>query len=74
MTYDLYHEMYDLGRSEKEYQRRLQDQIELPVQRDGVKHIGVSNVHQRLGQAGLALHYANVITQIVALDNEQSPW
>ncbi|CAL9748003.1 unnamed protein product [Musa acuminata subsp. burmannicoides] len=127
-TADLYHEMYDLGRSEKEYQRRLQDKIELPVQRgdshlilreelksqhknvkflkkksfwsksleevmaklmvivhflyleihatfqlaDGDKHVGVSNVHQRLGQAGLALHYANVITQIVALVSQSS--
>lgn len=34
---------------------------------DGDKHVGVSNVHWRLGQAGLALHYANVITQIVTL-------
>ncbi|WOK97356.1 hypothetical protein Cni_G06064 [Canna indica] len=121
-TAELYHEMYDLGKFEQDYQQRLKE-IELPVERedtllilkkelksqhkqvkslkkkslwsksleevmeklmdialflhlevdvifgitDGDRHAEGSNGHERLGLTGLALHYANVIIQIVTL-------
>ncbi|CAN4099901.1 unnamed protein product [Withania somnifera] len=65
-TAELYHELHALDRIEQDCRRKAQEEdTSNATQRDGDRPI--KNNHQRLGSAGLALHYANIITQIDTL-------
>ncbi|KAL7263620.1 hypothetical protein ACSBR1_001725 [Camellia fascicularis] len=70
-TAELYHELHALDRFEQDYRRKQQEEDNSnAAQRDGDKP--VKNNNQKLGSAGLALHYANVITQIDTLVTRSS--
>ncbi|XP_010665009.1 protein PSK SIMULATOR 1 isoform X2 [Vitis vinifera] len=73
-TAELYHELHALDRFEQDYRRKLQEEDNSnAAQRDGDKPIkGSTNNHKKLGNAGLALHYANIITQIDTLVSRSS--
>ncbi|XP_010272497.1 PREDICTED: uncharacterized protein LOC104608266 isoform X3 [Nelumbo nucifera] len=72
-TAELYHELHALDRFQQDYRRKLQEEDNSSIaQRDGDKPVKGSNNNQRLGSAGLALHYANIITQIDTLVSRSS--
>ncbi|PWZ46034.1 hypothetical protein Zm00014a_028154 [Zea mays] len=70
-TTDLYHELHALDRFEQEYRSRLNGKGNTDrFEKDGggvVVNAEPAVSCQRLGPAGLALHYANIIIQIYSI-------
>ncbi|KAL2895473.1 DNA ligase [Bienertia sinuspersici] len=63
-TSELYHELNACDRFEQDYRQKVEELKSLKLPRKGEIKAGEEAVTQRLGPAGLALHYANVINQI----------
>ncbi|KAL9312561.1 hypothetical protein ACSQ67_018013 [Phaseolus vulgaris] len=63
-TAELYHELNAYERFEQDYLQKIKEMESLNLPLKGTTTTNYCKGHERLGEAGLALHYANIINQI----------